>query len=55
MAPGQKANSDNLGKSFSTQYYTIIVCCVYVLESPRRGDSNEYTQHKFHDTIRKFP
>ena len=22
-----------------------IVCCVYSLESPRRGDSNEYTQH----------
>ena len=22
-----------------------IVCCVYSLESPHRGDSNEYTQH----------
>ena len=22
-----------------------IVCCVYSLESPLRGDSNEYTQH----------
>ena len=22
-----------------------IVCCVYSLESPQRGDSNEYTQH----------
>ena len=22
-----------------------IVCCVYSLESPRQGDSNEYTQH----------
>ena len=21
-----------------------IVCCVYSLESPRRGDSNKYTQ-----------
>ena len=21
------------------------VCCVYALESPHRGDSNEYTQH----------
>ena len=21
------------------------VCCVYSLESPHRGDSNEYTQH----------
>ena len=23
------------------------VCCVYSLESPRWGDSNEYTQHTF--------
>ena len=22
-----------------------IVCCVYSLESPHRGDSNEYNQH----------
>ena len=21
------------------------VCCVFLLESPHRGDSNEYTQH----------
>ena len=25
--------------------YHEIVCCVYSLESPHRGDSNEYTQH----------
>ena len=25
--------------------YHDIVCCVYSLESPHRGDSNEYTQH----------
>ena len=24
-----------------------IVCCVYSLESPHRGDSNENTQHAF--------
>ena len=23
------------------------ICCVYLLESPRRGDSNKYTQHMF--------
>ena len=28
-------------------FYHEIVCCVYSLESPHRGDSNEYTQ----DTI----
>ena len=26
-------------------FYRGIVCCVYSLESPHRGDSNEYTQH----------
>ena len=26
-------------------FYHIIVCCVYSLESPHQGDSNEYTQH----------
>ena len=26
-------------------FYHEIVCCLYSLESPRRGDSNEYTQH----------
>ena len=26
-------------------FYDGIVCCVYSLESPHRGDSNEYTQH----------
>ena len=25
--------------------YCEIVCCVYSLESPHRGNSNEYTQH----------
>ena len=26
-------------------FYLEIVCCVYLLEPPHRGDSNEYTQH----------
>ena len=26
-------------------FYREIVCCVYALESPLRGDSNAYTQH----------
>ena len=26
-------------------FYHGIVCCVYSLETPHRGDSNEYTQH----------
>ena len=27
------------------KFYHEIVCCVYSLESPHRGDSNWYTQH----------
>ena len=43
MAPIQEADSDNLGNSvrFSTQ----LLYVVYSLESPHRGDSNEFTQH----------
>ena len=26
-------------------FYHEIICCVYSLESPHRGDSNEYSQH----------
>ena len=40
----QKLKKTNiLGYIFS--YFIRIVCCMYSLESPRRGDSNEYTQH----------
>ena len=27
--------------------YILNVCCVYSLELPHRGNSNEYTQHTF--------
>ena len=37
MAPGQEAN----GNIFSI-FYTKIVCCVYSLELPQWGNSNEY-------------
>ena len=40
MASGLEANSDNLGK------YTKMEYCVYSLELPWWGDSNEYTQPK---------
>ena len=45
MAPVQEANGDNSGV-FSI-FYTMIVCYVYSLKSPRWGDSNskEYKQH----------
>ena len=31
------------------------VCCVFSLESPHRGDSNEYTQHTIINIKRKSP
>ena len=27
-------------------FFNMDVCCVFSLESPHRGDSNEYTQYK---------
>ena len=41
-------SSDSLRKQIFREiflFYHIIVCWVYSLESPHRGDSNEYTQH----------
>ena len=29
------------------------ICCVYLLELPRRGDSNKYSRHMFHGVIKK--
>ena len=38
-------------------FYHGIVCCVYSLESPHRGDSNKYTQHINHfvENRKDFP
>ena len=36
---------ENKYLGFFFLFYHGIVCCVYSLESPHRGDSNEYTQH----------
>ena len=36
----KKINRDILGKCYCEN-----VCCMYALELPHRGDSNEYTQH----------
>ena len=30
------------------------LCCGCSLESPRRGDSNEHTQHRFYEEISKI-
>ena len=39
-APGQKQNTDTFSIIFKMKIY-----CVFSLESPHPGDSNEYTQY----------
>ena len=34
-------------------FFIMKVCCVFSLESPHRGDSNEYTQHDIINTKKK--
>ena len=41
----EEANGDNFMEIFLI-FYTIILCGVYSLESPLRGDSNGYTKYK---------
>ena len=36
-------------------FFKIKVCCVYSLESPHRGDSNEYTQYTIINIKRQSP
>ena len=48
-APGQGHTQD----IFLT-FYNMKVCCVFSLESPHRGDSNEYTQYAIFDIKEKI-
>ena len=36
------------------EFFNLKVYCVFSLESPHRGDSNEYTQHTIINIIKKF-
>ena len=38
--PGEEAI-----EGYLFDFFNIVVCCVFSLESPHRGDSNEYTQY----------
>ena len=33
------------GKDIFSIFFNMKVCCVFFLESPHRGDSNEYTRY----------
>ena len=35
-------------------FYNMNVCCVFSLESPHRGDSNEYTQYSVFNIKKKI-
>ena len=39
---------------FFSIFFNMKVCCVFLLESPHRGDSIEYTQHTIINIIKKF-
>ena len=44
ITPGRGGGGGQNSDIFSI-FLTMKVCCVFSLESPHRGDSNEYTQH----------
>ena len=41
-------------KGILSIFFNMRVCCVFSLESPHRGDSNEYTQHTIFNIINKI-
>ena len=41
-------------KGISVRFFNIEVCCVFSLESPHRGNSNEYTQHTIFSIKKKI-
>ena len=52
MSVNHRARSGGIIGIFSI-FFNMKVCCVFSLESPRRGDSYEYTQLPFSIYIRK--
>ena len=40
-----------IGIFFFSILFNMKVCCLFSLESPHRGDSNEYTQYTIFNTI----
>ena len=43
-----------LGMGIFSIFFNMKVCCVYSLESPHRGDSNEYTQYTIFNIEKKI-
>ena len=36
-------------------FFNMKVCCVFSLDSPHQGDSNEYTQHTIISITQNYP
>ena len=45
MSANHSARSGGIIAISLSIFYNMKVCCVFSLESPHGGDSNEYTQH----------
>ena len=48
------ARSDGIIGLFFSIFFNMMVCCVFSLESPHRGDFNEYKQHNSISIIKKI-
>ena len=48
ITPGEEHNRD-----IFSSFFNMTVCVVFSLESPHRGDSNEYTQHTIFNIKKK--
>ena len=54
MSVKHSARSDVIIGVLFSIFVDMKVCCVFSLESPHRGDSNEYTQHTIINLIKKI-
>ena len=53
MKVDKSARSEGI-MGISLLFYNIKACCVFSLESPHRGDSNEYTQYAIFNIKKKI-
>ena len=55
MSVNHSARSGGIiGISFPFSGFNMQICCAFSLESPNRGDFNEYTQYTIFSIIRKL-
>ena len=54
MSVNQSARSGGIIRIFFRIFFHMKVCCVFSLESPHRGDSNEYTKHTIFNIKKKI-